>query len=199
MRIFYDCEFVERGRELPIQLVSIGMVDEDGRRLYRINEECLSAVTRHPWLNKFVVPFLPIATPVQGIFEWDTKHEEYEFVSALDRLAADVLEFIRAVPNPELWAYYGAYDHVVLCQLFGSMAELPAGVPMFTHDLQQHWEMFGYGRPLPAEPWNAHHAMYDAEWCRDAYNSVAHRVPGPVTGEVVANSDGEVIEGVIEP
>jgi hypothetical protein len=90
---------------------------------------------------------------------------------SLDNLITDVLAFIQGTPNVELWAYYGAYDHVVLCQLFGSMAELPAGVPMFTHDVQQLIEV----RPqvkLPAEPWKIHHALDDARWARDAFNAV---------------------------
>lgn len=176
MRIFYDCEFVERGRDLPIQLVSIGMVREDGTELYRINPECLSNVSKHPWLSVNVGPYLPIkASP--GILDWDKDHPEYEYVSmSLDNLIADVLAFLQATPSIELWAYYGAYDHVVLCQLFGSMAELPAGVPMFTHDVQQVIEMFPRVE-LPAEPWKIHHAMDDARWTRDAFNAVIGETP----------------------
>ena len=60
VRIFYDCEFVERGRDLPIQLVSIGMIRDDGTELYRINPESLSNVSKHPWLSVNVGPYLPI-------------------------------------------------------------------------------------------------------------------------------------------
>ena len=31
MRIFYDCEFIEAGPDHPVELVSIGMVADDGR------------------------------------------------------------------------------------------------------------------------------------------------------------------------
>lgn len=147
------------------------MIREDGTELYRINPESLSNVSKHPWLSVNVGPYLPIkASP--GILEWDEQHPEYQYVSmSLDNLITDVLAFIQGTPNVELWAYYGAYDHVVLCQLFGSMAELPAGVPMFTHDVQQLIEV----RPqvkLPAEPWKIHHALDDARWARDAFNAV---------------------------
>ena len=37
----------------------------------------------------------------------------------------------------ELYAYYGSYDHVALCWLFGKMIELPDGFPMYTNDLKQ--------------------------------------------------------------
>lgn len=39
--------------------------------------------------------------------------------------------------SPEFYTYYGAYDWVVLCWLFGKMINLPKGFPMYTHDLKQ--------------------------------------------------------------
>lgn len=167
MKIFYDTEMVERGRDIPIQLVSIGMVREDGQELYLINEECLSNVARHPWLSVNVWPYLPARADDGGIFEWDKDHEDYDRVMALDRLAERVREFITEVEDPELWAWYSAYDHVVLAQLFGTMAELPSGIPMFTHELVQVWESLD--RPqLPLQE-GEHHALNDARWAKDAY------------------------------
>lgn len=192
MRIWYDVEFVERGRDLPIQLVSIGMVREDGAELYRINPECLSNVSKHPWLSVNVGPYLPIKA-LPGILSWDEEHPEYQHVSmSLDGLIDDVLTFIQGTPNAELWAYYGAYDHVVLCQLFGSMAELPAGVPMLTEDVQQHWKWFGNGKPLPDEPWKLHHAMDDARWTRDAFNAIAAEEPTRVIAATI--EDAEIVD-----
>lgn len=37
MRYFYDCEFIEDGR--TIELVSIGVVCEDGREFYAVSTE----------------------------------------------------------------------------------------------------------------------------------------------------------------
>lgn len=37
----------------------------------------------------------------------------------------------------ELYGYYSAYDHVVMCWLFGVMNDLPDGFPYYTIDLQQ--------------------------------------------------------------
>lgn len=193
MRVFYDCEFVERGRDLPIQLVSIGLIRDNGDELYRINPECLSNVSKHPWLSVNVGPYLPIkASP--GILAWDEEHPEYQYVSmSLDGLIDDVRAFLQATPSLELWAYYGAYDHVVLCQLFGSMAELPAGIPMFTHDVQQLIEMFPQ-TPLPAEPWKIHHAMDDARWTRDAFNAI--KEPWKVEAVGAGIEDAEIVEVV---
>src|SRR6185437_634123 len=46
------------------------------------------------------------------------------------QIAREVAEFITSVPNPQLWAWYAAYEHVALAQLFGRMIDLPDGIPM---------------------------------------------------------------------
>ena len=42
--------------------------------------------------------------------------------------------------NPIFYGYYSAYDHVVLCWLFGKMIDLPKGFPMYTKDLKQIYD-----------------------------------------------------------
>lgn len=172
MRVFYDVEFVERGPQLPIQPISLGFVAEDDRELYVINEECLSNVLRHPWLSINVAPSLPILNDQRSdahfVTSWDPEHSEYKHVYALDFLVQEVYKFLIEVPDLELWAYYSAYDHVVLCQLFGSMADLPPGIPMWSHELQQVIEMDNSVK-LPSSPPIAHHALWDARWNRDAF------------------------------
>lgn len=72
---------------------------------------------------------------------------------------------------PELWAYYAAYDHVALAQLWGPMSKLPAGIPMFTNDLMQlisHMNLGAFpGTQLPAQAGDEHHALADARWNLD--------------------------------
>jgi len=184
MRIYYDCEFVERGRDLPIQLVSIGLVREDGQELYRINPECLSNVAKHAWLSVNVAPYLPMTSPSQGIIAWDEHHTEYPYVAvSLDALVDDVRAFLQSTPDLELWADYGAYDHVVLCQLFGSMNELPAGIPMFTRDIRE-LVIRNPHIDLPPQGWNVHHALEDARWARDTYRALTAHEPRELTATV---------------
>jgi hypothetical protein len=78
------------------------------------------------------------------------------------RIRDDLLEFLTADGGPvELWAWTGAYDHVVLCQLWGPMTELPRAIPRYTRELRQLWEEAG--RPtLPDRPADAHDALADA-------------------------------------
>lgn len=39
--------------------------------------------------------------------------------------------------NIEFYTYYGVYDWVVFCWLFGKMIDLPKGFPMYSNDLKQ--------------------------------------------------------------
>jgi hypothetical protein len=176
MKIWYDTEFLERGPELPISLISIGMVREDGAELYLINAEMpLSSVMRHPFVSTNVVPFLPVKFPNPGIIEWDEDNPEYRHcVRSRDEIARQVREFCNeraADEETELWAYYGAWDHVVLSQTFGGMTDYLAVMPPAPFDVVQLWAELGY--PLGVLPGQTaetqHHAFHDAVWARDAY------------------------------
>ena len=178
MIITYDWEFLERGGELPIIPISLGMVREDGERLYLINGELpLSQLARHPWIQHNVVPYLPITMQfsatmdsASSIIEWDATHPDYEARVGLDEFRARVIEFTR-VEKPQLWGYYAAYDHVVLAQLFGTMDDYPAHLPQFTRDIMQYWEALG--RPqLPRQPLSIHHALHDAQWNMEALEAL---------------------------
>ncbi|WP_076482496.1 polyadenylate-specific 3'-exoribonuclease AS [Williamsia sterculiae] len=155
MRYFYDTEFIEDGR--TIELVSIGVVAEDGREFYAVSTE-FDPAGAGDWVRANVLPKLPSpASPV-----WKSR----------TRIRDDLLDFLSggsgrgdsgsAVPDDvELWAWVGAYDHVVLCQLWGPMTALPRGIPRFTHELRQLWESAERPR-LPKAPDDAHDALADA-------------------------------------
>ncbi len=61
----------------------------------------------------------------------------------------------------ELWAWYAAYDHVALAQLWGPMPALPREIPRFTKDLRQLWDDRGRP-PLPDSVEQRHDALVDA-------------------------------------
>ncbi len=57
--------------------------------------------------------------------------------------------------------WIGAYDHVVLAQLWGDMSSLPSDMPRYTRELRQYWEFAG--RPaLPVQSRGNHDALVDA-------------------------------------
>ena len=63
----------------------------------------------------------------------------------------------------ELWAWFGAYDHVALCQLWGAMPALPRPIPRFTRELRQRWDDLGQPA-LPPKPTGTHDALVDARY-----------------------------------
>lgn len=160
MRIFYDTEFLDDGDR--IDLISIGMVAEDGRELYAVsNDFDQGAVKDHPWLSQHVWPHLPLdgSGPDLG-GPWLDGHTD---VKTRVQIASAVREFITAYEEPQLWAWYAAYDHVALAQLFGPMVLLPEGVPMWTNDLKQEAVRLGLDDDqLPEQTNRVHHALDDA-------------------------------------
>lgn len=177
MRIYYDCEFLEDGE--TIRLISIGMVREDGQYLYRIvnDSQLMLDVWKHPWLRKNVIPSLPIESvyrehdidnSYRELLVWESHHTDYPCIKPRRTIAEDVKRFITDTPNAELWAYYAAYDHVALCQLFGRMIDLPNGVPMHTMDIKQ--EIMRLGNPrVPEQAEGLHNALSDAQWNKETY------------------------------
>lgn len=179
MKVAHDWEFLERGSELGIMPISVGMVREDGERLYLINGEmALANVIRHPWLSMNVVPYLPLLVHghhgsdyTGAVVEWDPAHQDYQFRVGLDEMRFRIREFLD-VPELELWTYYGAFDHVVLTQLFGTMADYPPGLPMYSRDVMQEWDRLGSKVLMPQQAVLPHHALHDAQWIMDALKAI---------------------------
>ena len=163
MRYFYDCEFLENGR--TIDLISIGIVREDGQGYYAINAEMPEdRIRQEPWLMANVIPQLH--HPRRELPEGHLFDPVDPDVKPRKWIAREVMNFLLEKGEPELWADFGAYDHVVLCQLFGRMIDLPKGLPMFTRDLQQRIADVQAlsTRPLylPVQTKGAHDALADA-------------------------------------
>ncbi len=133
---------------MTIDLISIGVVCEDGREYYAVSSE-FDPDRAGPWVRRNVLPKLPPPSSALWRTRRQIRDELYRFVIP------------RPGVEPELWAWVGAYDHVALCQLWGSMVDLPTNMPRYTNELRQHWEMAG--RPaLPPIPPDAHDALADA-------------------------------------
>ena len=82
MRFFLDTEFIERGREHPIQLVSIGIVCEGGGEYYAVSAE-YDAKTASKWVKVNVLshvgegerkPLQEIAKDVQDFVDENGVH-----------------------------------------------------------------------------------------------------------------------------
>lgn len=158
MRIWFDAEFIEDG--VTIDLLSIGMVREDGATLYYESRDCDQSKAS-PWVVENVFPHL------QG----------GEHIMSRNYIARKILEFVGE--KPEFWAWYGAYDWVALCQLYGSMVSLARHWPFFCRDVKQM--CMDRGDPtLPVQESMKHHALADALWTWKAWK---HLEPMPIVGK----------------
>lgn len=158
MRYWYDTEFIEDGK--TIDLISIGIVAEDGREYYAQSAEFLEHGKPTPWIEENVIPHLGNV--------W------------LERatIKADILKFMNPehYGKPELWGYYADYDHVVFCWLFGTMMDLPKGYPMYTRDIKQWCDELGNPR-LPEQGKGEHNALADARWNKVAWEFLMEYKP----------------------
>ena len=158
-KFFIDTEFIESGPHRPIELISIGIVREDGLELYLENYEC-------PW---------------NDANDW-VKANVFPHLKGPRYVLPEISRLIRAFVGdckPEFWGYYADYDWVVFCQIFGKMIDLPKGWPMFCRDLKQL--CMDRGNPeLPKQESTEHNALNDARWNKTAYEFLMEREAGDV-------------------
>jgi hypothetical protein len=154
-RFFYDTEFIEDGT--TIDLVSIGVVDETGREFYAVSTE-FDERKAIPWVRRNVLDQLP--SPADKA--WRSR----------ERIREDLLAFLTGPGEEiELWAWFGAYDHVALCQLWGAMPALPRPIPRFTRELRQRWDDLGQPA-LPPKPEGTHDALVDARYNLERWHAM---------------------------
>lgn len=163
MKYFYDTEFIEDGK--TIDLISIGIVAEDGREYYAISTE-FKEKKASDWVKENVLRHLP-PRKVNPMYESPRLVEASRAWKSRQKIKEDIIKFI-GDDKPEFWAYYADYDHVALCQLFGTMMDLPKGWPMYTRDIKQLCDDKGNPQ-LPEQGKGEHHALADARWVKEAY------------------------------
>ncbi|MFE5878995.1 3'-5' exoribonuclease domain-containing protein [Rhodococcus sp. NPDC056506] len=163
MRYFYDTEFIEDGK--TIDPISIGIVAENGREYYAESVDApWDRIVKHDWLMANVVPQL----------------ERESMRKRRSQIRDEVSEFLKPRhkrDQVELWAWFGAYDHVCLAQLFGTMMDFPKHVPMWTNDFRQEVHRLGIGK-MPAQPAGLHNALADAKHLKANFEYVAEIVEG---------------------
>lgn len=165
MKYFFDCEFHENGS--TIDLISIGIVCENDKEFYAVSSDFdKNAAEQNEWLKANVLSLLP--PPGDPVYK--TRKEIKE----------GILEFIGHDKHPEFYAWYGAYDWVALCQLFGKMIDLPPHFPMYVRDLKYVADMLGVNNDLPPQDGTEHSAIEDARWNVIVYHFLSHLPKHPV-------------------
>lgn len=135
-RFYVDCEFIERGHQHPIDLISIGICCEDGREFYAVSTE-FAPRNASQWVKDNVIDCLPPANINLSDPSISPRiKEESKAWKNRSQIKQDILEFVGS-GRPEFWGEWSSYDHVVFCQIFGTMMDLPDGFPMRCRDIIQ--------------------------------------------------------------
>jgi hypothetical protein len=150
-RVYLDTEFIEDGH--TIELLSIGLFTDDNRAFYAEPAET-DRSRANEWVREHVLPQL--GGPILPRRE----------------IAEQIVAFVG--DKPEFWGYYADYDWVALCQLYGTMMDLPNGWPMYCRDLKQWCDELGNPR-LPEQGDGEHNAFQDAFWNRKVWEFLAAR------------------------
>lgn len=155
MKYWIDTEFIEH--PFTIDLISVGVVAEDGREFYAESSE-VNWSKANLWTLETVRPQLD----GNGM-----TREEIGY--ALRR-------FTDGDEHPVFWGYFPAFDWVAFSWLFGNMDELPYHYPQLCLDIKQ-WAIELGDPELPHQQGTRHHALADARWTKEAWAFLAALAP----------------------
>lgn len=194
MKYFLDTEFIEDGK--TIDLISIGIAAEDGREYYAVSSE-FNPSKASEWVWKNVLEPMGIGSP-DGWYPSKfrlgrttanpdmlppAKRGHYLAQRNRQQIKEDLMIFLLGgdvepttdqhlnsedYREAEIWGYYADYDWVAFCQLFGTMMDLPKGLPMYCRDIKQWCDELGNPN-LPEQGKGEHHALYDARWNKKSW------------------------------
>jgi hypothetical protein len=149
MNYFFSALVIDSGPRDPIQLVSLGIIDEIGNEYYAESREyniLLASESNRPIICKSIDQIPP---------------------KSLVTIAEEVQAFVNH-RFPSFWSYCGATEFTALCQLFYNV--LPQTWPRFYHELAVKLEQQGNPRPPHMDKMaNNHHALVNAHWVRKTY------------------------------
>ncbi len=167
MKYFFDTEFIEGfhkplfGKERHfIDLISIGIVAEDGREYYAISNE-YDYEDCSPWVKENVI--LPIYNELNDVQKQCSTVKNFHKVPGIGKSLKEIVSEVKKFcgykytlcdigccgmdtldtenfSSPIFYAYYADYDWVLFCSLFGTMMDLPHGFPMYCKDLKQMFD-----------------------------------------------------------
>jgi hypothetical protein len=202
MNYFIDTEFHEYakqpkklgfsiGKAIPtIDLISIGIVSEDGREYYAICKDFdVDAAWDNDWLQENVLQsiwnewYQSLSAGFKYFYGSSYRFTKkgfkkllQEFGKSREQISNEIRCFIDNKSQVNFYAYYADYDWVVFCWLFGRMMDLPKGFPMYCKDLKQIMDSKGLDSDWKdtncPDPEGEHNALVDAKWNLQLYNAI---------------------------
>lgn len=149
IKVYFDTEFIAKPYHL--ELISIGMVREDGEMYYAISSE-FDPQQAKPWVQENVIAQLePEVTP-----------------KSLQQIQEEILMFL-AHRTPEFWAYYASFDWVLFSWLMEDFNAMPAHFPKHCLDLRQEIARLRFPKSQVPPNENKHNALDDALWNKELH------------------------------
>jgi len=199
MKYYLDTEFIE-GFHKPlfgkrrhfIDLISIGIVCEDGREYHAISRD-YNYKDADKWVKENVIEPLYLNT-VHGDMRNQLHISNFNKLKGKPNsvIAFELKHFLKPwmlTPTMyheknrdiELYAYFADYDWVAFCSLFGRMIDLPPGLPMYCRDLKQMMDDRGlsedWKQSACPDPVGQHDALVDAKWNMKLHNCILKESP----------------------
>lgn len=193
IKYFLDTEFIEAfhkpllgKRRHFIDLISIGIVCEDGREYCAISNEYDPKDAGGWVIEHVIIPMYQQTVHGDARNHVNALNFHKSFGKSNKQIAADIIDFchhrrLRPVgdkvnpaanayiyDDPIFYGYYCDYDWVLFCSLFGRMIDLPKGYPMYCRDLKQRFDE-EFKEPIKSHPdypiqKDEHNALADAKW-----------------------------------
>lgn len=194
MRYYLDTEFVDDGK--TIDLISIGIVCEDGRELYLQSVE-IDQRKASEWVKENVLKQLlmcpqthHIRHEIDGLYRTDKAYHRKYGGQCIDQqrglihncpwrtreqMKRDIQLFFNPSDGIELIGWCAGYDFVAFCQLFGTMMDVPRGYPHYIQDIQFLLDERGIpDEALPVPEGQAHNALADAKHIQQIWRWLQH-------------------------
>lgn len=153
-----------------IELISIGLVDDQGKEYYAINRD-FKRSRCNDWVKQNVLTKLP-CTVLENKESWWYRNYGYDCAQVLEpnpvyksipQIKEDIIAFVIDYcevsdimgltggwddaqkewfkrNQVQFKAYYADYDWVLFCTIFGTMMDLPDGFPMYAIDIKQEMD-----------------------------------------------------------
>lgn len=189
MNLYFDTEFT--GLKKNTNLISIGIIAEDGYKFYAENVDIIPEVLVRvdPWIKKNVID----RTIMGGDRELESSLLDDSTITTVIRGMSDIKnqlsKWLRQFSDVQFISDVCHYDFVLLIDIFGTAFDLPMNVSPTCYDINQDIAKFyGITQKLAFDKsrediikelyggdiikGNKHNSLYDAEVIKAIYNGI---------------------------
>lgn len=157
MRVFFDTEFT--GLHKNTTLMSIGLVDEDGRTYYAELSD-YNRTQVDPWLQENVID-----------------NFTGELTRSRQTLKLDLQEWFSEYESVEIWSDCLAYDWVFFNDIFGGAFDIPKNIYYIPFDICTLMKVRGVDPDINREEYagmtgSKHNALHDARVIKACYEKL---------------------------